>query len=171
MRPITCWLNYLETRQMNNIVKFMSKSKFLIVCLIVGVILPFRFTITDSVTPRIFYLSYSGVTKKGDYILFKRKHDNISKFSWIKESIKQVTGVSGDTVEERKGEYFINGQSMGMAKPFNGKGQLLVKGATGVIPKGYLYVHGTGKNSLDSRYEAMGWIHENSVIARAIPIW
>lgn len=165
------WHIYLLKRRLINIIKVLYRFKFLFFCLIGGIFLPLRFTVTDSVMPRVFYLTHSGVVQKGDYILFKRKHDNVSKYAFIKESIKQVTGVSGDKVEESNGEYFINGQSMGVAKPFNGKGQALAKGETGIIPKGYLYVHGTGKNSLDSRYEAMGWIHENNIIARAIPIW
>lgn len=154
-------------------INILYRARYLILFLLLGMILPFRFTLTDSVKPRIFYITKFDSAKKGDFIVFKRdpSSDRVSKLSFIKETIKQVGGVPGDRVEEHKREYFVNGESMGVAKAFNSQGDHLLKGATGVIPRGYIYVRGTGENSLDSRYDAMGWVHESRVIARAIPIW
>jgi len=146
------------------------KVKFLICILIMGFFLPFRFTVTNSVTPRIFYISHNKDIKNGDYILFKRNQENISNLPFIKETIKQVTGIAGDKVEVNKKEFFINGQSMGFAKIHSKQGKALAIGPSGIIPPGFLFVHGSSSNSLDSRYAAMGWINEANVV-RAIPLW
>lgn len=144
---------------------------FIILCVGIGKFLPLRFTITDSVEPRLFYIAKDNVFKKGDYILFRRKDDTYSKFSFIKDTIKQISGVAGDKVVNYNNEYFINGKSMGILKSYNSRGQKLLPGPTGLIPEGYVYAQGTGINSFDSRYDEMGWVHESQIIARAIPLW
>ena len=152
-------------------IKVLLGFKFLIFCILVAWLLPIRFAVTDSVAHRIFYMRDLSNLQKGDYVLFKRKKDNISSPSFIRATIKQIAGVPGDLIEERKGELFINGHSMGFAKPTTNKGKKLDPLKSGVIPEGYYFLYGTGKNSFDSRYAAMGLVFKKEFIAHAIPLW
>lgn len=136
----------------------------------VGCILPIRITLTNSVEPRLFYLTNAEGIINGQYVLFKRKNSEYTNLSLVKDTIKQVAGIAGDVVSERNNEYFINGQSVGIAKKTTKDGKRLIGASIGIIPEGYIYLRGTSDASFDSRYAAMGLVEEKCIIARAIPI-
>jgi len=80
---------------------------------------------------------------------------------------KFVQGVPGDEVTTVGREFFVNGQPVGLAKPFSAQREPLVPGPTGVIPEGHYYVAGSHPDSLDSRYALAGWIRREALIGRA----
>ena len=66
-------------------------------------------------------------------------------------------------------EVFVNNESMGRAKEYTLKlhRPLHVNEFTGVIPKGYYYVHTDHKDSFDSRYNEIGLIPLSEVRGKA----
>jgi conjugal transfer pilin signal peptidase TrbI len=80
---------------------------------------------------------------------------------------KFVRGVPGDEVIAVGREFFVNGQSVGLAKRFSAQRESLALGPTGVIPEGQYYVAGSHPDSLDSRYALAGWIRREALIGRA----
>jgi len=47
----------------------------------------------------------------------------------------------------------------------------LEKGRVGVIPLGHVYVNADHQDSLDSRYALMGWVPNEIILGRAIPLF
>ena len=86
--------------------------------------------------------------------------------------MKIVKGVHKDTVTAHGREYFVNGQSVGMAKEKSLAGSPLMSNHfTGVIPPGKLWVSTPDQDSLDSRYEDNGLISEGQVYGKAYKLW
>ncbi|MGQ0622911.1 MAG: S26 family signal peptidase, partial [Panacagrimonas sp.] len=81
--------------------------------------------------------------------------------------VKQVKGVSGDRIERRDAEFFVNGQHLATAKARSLKGQPLQPGPEGVLPDGNLWVWTPHPDSFDSRYADVGWIAPDRVLGRA----
>jgi len=85
--------------------------------------------------------------------------------------VKQVVGLPGDVVTARGRTFAVNGREFGTAKPVSLRGIPLELGPTGVIPADRYYVHATGIDSLDSRYDYTGWIPGRAMRGRAIPLF
>ena len=77
---------------------------------------------------------------------------------------KLVYGVAGDLVERRGQLFLINGKPVALAKRVSLRGEPLVAGPTGVIPRGCYFVATPNKDSFDSRYAAIGWVCRHQVI-------
>lgn len=105
---------------------------------------------------------------RGDYVAF-RWHGGGPYLPGVSFT-KIVMGVPGDVVTMQGRDVYINGQYVSTAKTRATTGQLLELGRTGVIPPGHFYVHGTNKDSLDSRYAITGWIKAEAVVGKAQPI-
>lgn len=84
---------------------------------------------------------------------------------------KIVKGMPGDVVTRKGLDFYINGKYVATAKERATTGQPLNPGPTGVIPPGRYFVYAPNPNSLDSRYEITGWIRQERVIGKAIPIF
>lgn len=83
---------------------------------------------------------------------------------------KRVIGVAGDLVTTSGREFFVNGQSVGMAKAVTRIGEPLAPGPTGVIPEGCTFVATENKDSFDSRYAAIGWICAPRILGVGRPV-
>jgi conjugal transfer pilin signal peptidase TrbI len=86
--------------------------------------------------------------------------------------MKVVCGMPGDVVSTKGREFFINGESVGVAKEFSSVGHhRLEMGKTGVIPPGMFYACAPNPDSLDSRYALTGWIPLSAVEGKAIRLF
>lgn len=83
---------------------------------------------------------------------------------------KQVVGVPGDVVTIQGREFFINGRSVGTAKPADKAGHPAVMSGPGVIPPGHYFMVTPSKDSLDSRYALIGLIDASRLVGRAYPV-
>lgn len=110
---------------------------------------------------------YNIKPEKGDLCVFDyypkgktRKESKESRFTFI----KYIAGVEGDYVKREGNKIYVNEKLIGEAK---GESELHPIDSK-KIPKGYVFVRGTHKDSLDSRYEEFGLIKEENLRGKAI---
>jgi len=103
---------------------------------------------------------------RGDVVVFERPPNEAGV---IRDLIKRVVGLPGDTVEGKDGRVFVNGKAL--REPY-----LAAAGSTSTfgpekIPSGRIWVMGDNRgNSADSR--VFGSISTSSVVGRAfIRVW
>lgn len=86
--------------------------------------------------------------------------------------MKVVEGQPGDVVSQIDDVFYVNGKSVGKAKPFTSFGKPLVASCfRGVIPRGKYWVATPHIDSYDSRYEDSGLISEGQIDGKAYLIW
>jgi conjugal transfer pilin signal peptidase TrbI len=129
---------------------------------------------SQSLPQKVFLvLKQEKAVRAGDYVAFVWKGE--LPYPRGIGFVKQVAGVQGDEVTEVNREFFVNGQSVGRAKERADLGVVRNKdlklGPTGVIPAHRFYVRASHLDSLDSRYAMVGWVKEETVIGRAIPLF
>jgi len=134
----------------------------------------FAVNASDSLPQRAFLvMKYDKALKPGDYVAFTWK--GTMPYPKGLNFVKRVGGVGGQFVEERNREFFVDGVSMGVAKTHGSRGNMmgvpLETGRVGVIPTGSVYANADHKDSLDSRYALMGWISNEVILGRAVPLF
>ena len=134
----------------------------------------FAVNASESLPQRAFLvLKYDKELKAGDFVAFTW-HGTVPYPNGL-NFVKRVGGVAGQVVDERGREFFVDGVSMGVARTHGSRGNMLgvplEKGRVGVIPAGYVYVNAAHKESLDSRYALMGWVSNEVILGRAIPLF
>lgn len=126
------------------------------------------FTLTPSLSHRVYLTGKANEVGKNDYVVFSMKGDRFAKDS--DKLLKRVGCAEGDILRTAGKEYFCNDLSLGKAKDFSSKGDRLSNFIyTGVIGSGFIFAIGDHKDSYDSRY--FGFIHKGQVIAKAYPLW
>ncbi|MFL6204777.1 MAG: signal peptidase I [Acidimicrobiales bacterium] len=115
---------------------------------------------------------------RGDVIVFELDHDDIGP-DGIKDLIKRVIGLPGDTIETRDGAVYVNDQAID--EPYLADGTLTgdpqdsqnpsIERQT--VPEGHVYVLGDNRsNSADSRYPERGPIPIDTIVGRAfVLVW
>lgn len=107
--------------------------------------------------------------KHGDFVAFYWKGDFYPENTHF---LKQVAGMPMDVVSRKEREFFINGQSVGIAKETAQHGEKLEANPfVGVIPRPYIWVKADNEHSLDSRYATAGLIHSGQFIGKAYPLF
>jgi signal peptidase I len=103
---------------------------------------------------------------RGDIVVFKSPQ---AAEGQVKDLIKRVIGLPGDTVESRDGQLFVNGQPL--SEPYLGPGITTGPLEPQQIPAHHYWVMGDNRgNSKDSRF--FGPIDKNLIIGRAfIRVW
>jgi conjugal transfer pilin signal peptidase TrbI len=147
---------------------------FLVVLLVCSRYLTLGLNVTESLPYSVFLvLKQSKDVGRGDYAAFR----------WVGAVpypsgvvfIKRVAGVEGDRVSAAERRFAVNGLEMGRAKEAgtvgNMAGKPLELGPQGVIPAGHYFMQGDHKDSLDSRYGLLGWVPQERIIGRAIPLF
>lgn len=122
------------------------------------------FNITHSLPGYVYLIEKDVAPVKDGVFAFhppKNPYQNTHYF------VKLIKGVPGDVVTWQGQDFFINGIPLGTAKPVSIDGKPLTKSGAGVIPQGYYFVWTPHKDSFDSRYGEIGWIHESAFIGRA----
>jgi signal peptidase I len=103
---------------------------------------------------------------RGDIIVFKSPDQTPGQ---VKDLIKRVIGIPGDTVEAHDGKLFVNGVAQN--EPFLGPGVTTGPLEPQKIPPGHYWVMGDNRgNSKDSRF--FGAIPKSLIIGRAfVRVW
>jgi signal peptidase I len=103
---------------------------------------------------------------RGDVVVFRGPEGADAD---VKDLIKRVIGLPGDTVEARDGAVLVNGQPI--QEPYLGPGITTGPLEPQVVPAEHYWVMGDNRgNSKDSRF--FGPIEESSIIGRAfVKIW
>jgi signal peptidase I len=104
---------------------------------------------------------------RGDVVVFERPPGVPD--TGIKDLIKRVVGLPGDTLESRDGHVYLNGKRL--EEGYLDAGVLTVNLTRQTIPAGHVFVMGDNRgNSEDSR--VFGPIDEDLVVGRAfIRVW
>jgi signal peptidase I len=103
---------------------------------------------------------------RGDIVVFTRPPNEPND---IKDLVKRVIGLPGDTVEGRNGHIYINGRLL--EEPYLPRGTITETFEPRVIPANSIWVMGDNRgNSADSR--VFGPIKESTVVGRVfLRIW
>ena len=102
---------------------------------------------------------------RGDLVVFERPPEaSNGEGSEIKDLIKRVVAVGGDTLEARDGQVYVNDERI--EEPYLVDGTPTDNLPRQVIPEGFVFVMGDNRtNSQDSRY--FGPIDEDTIVGRA----
>lgn len=103
---------------------------------------------------------------RGDIVVFERPPNDVGQ---IRDLIKRVVGLPGETVEGRDGTVFVDGRPL--TEPYLARGVTTAAFPAKLIPEGYIWVMGDNRgNSSDSR--VFGAVDESSIIGRAfVRVW
>lgn len=103
----------------------------------------------------------------GDIVVFKRPPGE--EAAAIKDLIKRVIAVEGETVEAHDGKLLVNGKEL--AEPYLAPGTVTVMDQTVTVRRGEVWVMGDNRSqSRDSRF--FGAIKKSSIIGHAfVRIW
>ncbi|MGI8684660.1 MAG: signal peptidase I [Acidimicrobiales bacterium] len=103
---------------------------------------------------------------RGDIVVFERPPNDVGQ---IRDLIKRVVGLPGETVEGHDGAVFVDGRQL--REPYLEQGVTTTDFAPKRIPEGYVWVMGDNRgNSSDSR--VFGAVEESSIIGRAfVRVW
>ena len=103
---------------------------------------------------------------RGDIVVFERPPNDVGQ---IRDLIKRVVGLPGETVEGREGTVFVDGRPL--REPYLERGVVTGDFPARHIPDGYIWVMGDNRgNSSDSR--VFGAVAESSIVGRAfIRVW
>jgi conjugal transfer pilin signal peptidase TrbI len=147
-----------------------------ILSLVIGFVLLFNLFFTlginasESLPDHVYLvLKYDKDLHRGDYATFR--WNGGGPYGAGLTFLKRVKGVSGDTVTTSGRDFFVNGAFVGTAKTHARTGQPLTMGSTGVIPAHAYYMAAPHRDSLDSRYAMTGWITQDRIQGRAIPLF
>jgi signal peptidase I len=115
---------------------------------------------------------------RGDVVVFELPPEKVGA-DGIKDLIKRVIGLPGDTIETRDGAVYVNDRLLD--EPYLAEGTLTGDPNNGnnpsitrqVVPEGTVFVMGDNRdNSHDSRYADRGPIPIDSIVGRAfVLVW
>ena len=104
---------------------------------------------------------------RGDVVVFKRPPGE--EAAAIKDLIKRVIGLPGDTVSAQDGRLYLNGKAL--SEPYLADGTRTVMDQSVTVPAGHVFVMGDNRTqSRDSRF--FGPIKISSIIGKAfVRVW
>ena len=115
-------------------------------------------------------LSYTfGDIDRGDLVVFSRPDIPPDAATAVRDLIKRVIGLPGDTVESRDGSMYVNGKPLD--EPYLPAGTVSENVPRQVVPEGKVWAMGDNRtNSRDSR--VLGFIDVDTIHGKAfVRIW
>ncbi len=129
----------------------------------------YAINLSESLPQKVWIVHLHAMPKRGDYVVFRAPpQTGLDRNSTL---IKQVRGVPGDVVTNLFGHFFINDEYIAQAKSHSLTGKPLIPGFEGRLKEGEYYVHSPHPDSFDSRYQAMGLIHTDTIRGVAYALW
>ena len=130
--------------------------------------------LTTSLPGTVFLIEKHVHPKKGDLAAFV--YGGGGPYPKGAFFLKILTGAQGDVVSAKDlghgyHAFFVNGKFVGRAKPYSSTGKPLTIGPTGVLPAGAYYMAAPNPDSLDSRYNWVGWVKDSQIVGRGIRIF
>ena len=130
--------------------------------------------VSDSLPGTLFVVQKGASPHQGDLAAFRYAGGAIYERDTL--FLKRLIGVPGSVVTARDAgggyrDYFVDGRSVGRAKPRSKGGVALEPGPEGVIPPGHYYMAAPNPDSLDSRYAAVGWVGDSRIIGKAFEVF
>jgi conjugal transfer pilin signal peptidase TrbI len=126
-------------------------------------------SLTHSLPAHLWLVAVGRVPARGDYVAFRIPANRFYP-SDHGGFLKIARGVAGDQVARRGREFFVNGESIGVAKTMSLNGLPLEPGPVGMIPPGEWFVWTPDVDSFDSRYADIGWLRKDQVVGVARPV-
>lgn len=120
---------------------------------------------TDSLKGTLFLIERHRLPERGELVAFEWRGDG--HYPAGTTFIKVLKGTPGDTVSQDQGQYSVNGEILGLAKPLDRQGRPLHLGPTGTLPPGRFFVWAPHPDSMDSRYAETGWVNREQILGRA----
>lgn len=144
-------------------------AALLATALATGLWLPGRISVTStpSLGYRVFFLTRARPPfVQGDYLLFRKHLDHATS-----DLLMKMVGCGpGEQLTVTGSEYFCDKRFLGRALELDSKRKQLQQFIfNGVIPADRLFMIGRHERSYDSRY--FGFIHAESVLNKAYPLW
>lgn len=132
-----------------------------------------HFNVSESLPYKLFLVERTppayGTLKRGDLVAWYWHGGLI--YPKGARFLKIVEGLPGDEVVARGRCFSIRGKDLGCAKTHSRQGLPLQPNQPGVVPEGHYYLYATHKDSLDSRYAAVGYVPHGLIIGKAYILW
>nr|WP_297529753.1 conjugative transfer signal peptidase TraF [uncultured Roseateles sp.] len=135
---------------------------------------PLLFNWTPSLPYHVGWMHVGARTPgRGDLIVFAFSGGTPKPFPGLQGQpfFKRVRGLPGDVITVQGRTVLVNGEPMGLAKPFTHDRRPLTPIAPLVIPPGQFYVQGASADSFDSRYQESGLVAQGQIVARVHPLF
>lgn len=127
-----------------------------------------KVNLTPSIDKGIYWVMPGVPVMKGDDVAFYYQGSFFEKGA---ELLKHCVAMEGDSIERRGHQVFINHfATPALLKSMSLQGVPLNPGPTGIVPKSHYYLLGDHKDSFDSRYDYVGFVHQDQVIGKAIKV-
>lgn len=125
--------------------------------------------ISSSLPQPVFLIHKGELPRRGEYVAFRWRGG--APYAAGSIFVKVLAGLPGDIVSRAERDFFVNGTPAGHAKTVSREGLALELGPTGTLPEGRYYVLAPNPDSLDSRYQLMGWISQSQIVGRAYALF
>lgn len=128
---------------------------------------------SESLPNWAFFIEKNKAPKRGDYVFFQLVPTAITKAHWGEKSPafgKIVYGVPGDLVTRSGSVVFVNGKKVATLKPKSKRGEVLVPGPIGIVPRDHYFLATPHKDGFDSRYADIGFVPRQRIIGTGEPI-
>ena len=128
---------------------------------------------SESLPNWAFFIEKNKTPERGDYVFFKLIPTAITRAHWGDNAPsfgKVVYGLPGDIVSRQGSTVFVNGKPVATLKPKSKRGEILVPGPIGIIPRDHFFLATAHKDGFDSRYADIGFVPRRQIIGTVDPI-
>lgn len=128
---------------------------------------------SESLPNWAFFIEKNKTPERGDYVFFNLVPTKITRAHWGDKAPafgKVVFGIPGDVVTREGSTVLVNGRPVAKLKAVSKRGERLVPGPVGIIPRDHFFLATTHKDGFDSRYADIGFVSRRQIIGTGDPI-